>query len=254
MIELGKDVNIEDGAIINVKEGFIGDRSIIRSGARIEGTSVILGTESYLDYGAVIGGGSCFDDQARLKTGDWLHMGSNSQVNTARGVDIGHEVGIGIETKIFTHGAYLAIDDGFPVQWSPVKIGNNVWLPHAWVNPDVIIGNNVVVAAMSLINQNLPSGCIAGGIPAKVIKENVYPKIMEYDEVDKLVTKALLGTGGKVNNGVVYKGMTCFNITERIIDGPVTEDTEKIKNQLRRNGIRFRYTAKEGKYVSWLKY
>ncbi len=254
MLEYGKDVTVEDGVIINVKEGFIGDRSIIRSGARIEGTSIILGAESYLDHGAWIGGGSCFDSQAYLMAGDWLHMGWNSHLNTARGIDIGHELGLGVESKVFTHGAYLAIDDGFPVQWGSVKIGDCVWLPHAWVNPNVTIGNNVVVAAMSLVNKNLPSGCIAGGIPAKIIKEKAYPKIMEYEEVDKLITKALLGTGGKVNNGVVYKGKTCFNITERIIDGPVTEDTEKIKNQLRRNGIRFRYTAKEGKYVSWLKY
>lgn len=75
MLEYGKDVIIEDGANINVKDGFIGDRTIIRSGARIEGTKVILGTESYLDYGSWIGGGSCFDSQAYLVAGDWFHMG-----------------------------------------------------------------------------------------------------------------------------------------------------------------------------------
>ncbi|KKL86869.1 hypothetical protein LCGC14_1940390, partial [marine sediment metagenome] len=66
MLEYGKDVIIEEGAIINVKDGFIGDRTIIRAGARVEGNSVELGTESYLDYGAWIGGGSCFDSQAYL--------------------------------------------------------------------------------------------------------------------------------------------------------------------------------------------
>ena len=67
---IGKDVVIEDGAIIDVDFGSIGDRSIIRSGARIEGHKVIIGKESYLDYGAWIGGGSCQDKGAFLIAGD----------------------------------------------------------------------------------------------------------------------------------------------------------------------------------------
>ena len=255
MLEFGQKVLVEEGAVINVTEGFIGDRTIIRSGARVEGTSVILGTESYLDHGAWIGGGSCFDSQAYLMTGDWFHMGWNSQVNIARGVDVGHELGLGIESKVFTHGAYLALDDGFPVQWGPVKIGNNVWLPNAWINPNVKIGKNVVVAARSLVNADLPSGCLAGGVPAKVLKEKVYPKSLELSKVDELLKEALsvLNFNVGVRHGIVGIKNTFFIVSERVIEGSVTEETEAVKNQLRRNGIRFRYTAKEGKYVSWLK-
>jgi acetyltransferase-like isoleucine patch superfamily enzyme len=245
MFEFGKDVTIEQGVHINVREGFIGDRSIIRSGARIEGQRVVLGTESYLDHGALIGGGSCFDEVAFLEAGCWFHMGWDSQVNIARGVEVGDEVGLGIETKIFTHGAYLPIDCGFPVQWAGVRIGRRVWLPNAWVNPGVTIGNNVVVAARSLVNKDLPPGCFAGGIPAKVIKENEYPR--------RSAAWALLEIeDDKLRCGrQVLVGDTVFNISERTIIGPVTEESEKAKNQLRRNGIRFKYYAKDGEYVPW---
>lgn len=248
MLEIGEGVTIEPGAIITAENGRIGDRSIIRSGARIEGTHVEVGTESYLDYGAWIGGGSCRDKDAYIKAGCFLHMGWNSQINIARGVDIGDEVGIGIETKIFTHGAYLPIDCGFPIQWGPVKIGNRVWLPNAWINPGVTIGDDVVVSARSLVNRNLPSGCLASGIPAKVIKESAYPR-----ETVINLSEMLSGIDAITveNNSIIICDDTGFWVQARIIEGPANEKTEWIKNQLRRNGIRFKYYVKGGEYVSW---
>lgn len=245
----GRGVRIEAGAVFNVIGGHIGDRTIIRSGARVEGNSVVLGRESYLDHGAWIGGGSCFDEGAFLNAGDWLHMGWNSQVNIARGVEIGHEVGIGIETKIFTHGAYLPVDFGFPVQWAPVKIGNRVWLPNAWVNPGVTIGDNVVVAARSLVNSDLPGGCLAAGCPARVLKEDAYPSKSRLD----VAISQLRGITVKEmeRTTIVICGGTFFDIAGRTIEGPMTGATEAVRNQLRRNGIRFRYTPIGGKYVRW---
>ena len=235
MIEFGEDVVIEPGVHISVREGFIGDRTIIRSGARIEGNRVVLGTESYIDRGAWIGGGSCFDEEAFLEAGCWFHLGWNAQVNTARGVTVGDEAGMGIETKIFTHGAYLPIDAGFPAQWAPVKIGSRVWLPNAWVNPGVTIGDNVVVGARSLVNRDLPAGCFAAGIPVKIIDHARYPKpfVAEWASVE------------------MVGGQAVFNLTNRTIEGPVSEESEKMKNHLRRNGIRFKYYAKDGEYAPW---
>ena len=126
-----------------------------------------------MDRNSSIGGGSCFDTCAFLEAGDWLHMGVNSHLNIARGITIGHEFGCGIDTKIFTHGAYInSYELGAPVQWAGVEIGDNVWMPNAWVNPGVKIGSNVLVAARSLVNGLIPPNCMAGGTPARVIKEN----------------------------------------------------------------------------------
>lgn len=247
--EFGRNILIEAGAIFNVIGGFIGDRTIIRSGARVEGNSVVLGRESYLDHGAWIGGGSCFDEGAFLNAGDWLHMGWNSQINIARGVEIGHECGVGIETKILTHGSYPPVDFGFPVQWGKVKIGNRVWLPNAWVNPGVTIEDNVVVAAMSLVNRDLPAGCLAGGIPVKVLRENAYPKF-DRTAIDRMGIKGI-DIKHLPGTDIITCGETEFDIFERKIEGPVTPDTERVKNQLRRNGIRFPFTPKGGVYVHW---
>jgi len=263
--QIGDDCIIDETATIKVLHGRIGPRTIIRAGAIIEGYHVEIGAESYLDIRARIGGGSCWDNIAYLKAGDWLHMGVDSHINTARGVNIGHEVGIGVETKIFTHGAYLPVTEGFPMEWDGVRIGDRVWLPHAWVNPGVVIGSNVVVAAMSLVNKSLPDGCFAAGIPAKVIKENTYPTSNTETIRRAVVSAGVMANyiyedqlGGKAVN-IMSGDRTTFmtdernfiDIKNRIFTGPVTTFSGIFKNQLRRYGIRFRYYAKDGEYIPW---
>jgi acetyltransferase-like isoleucine patch superfamily enzyme len=255
---IGKDVKIAVTARINVSEYFeIGDRSGINEHVLIEGRYVKLGKECWLDEYAHIGGGSCHDYQSELIAGDFLHMGKFSHINTARKVNIGDECGVGIGTKIFTHGAYESAYDGFPVKFADVTIGNRVWLPNAWVNPGVTIGNNVVVSAMSLVNRDLPSGCLAGGVPVKVLKEDVYPHELTYTEYEALVMAISNDICVKLTcgNGVIIPAdnasTTIFDLKNRIIQGNSSEITEKLKNQLRRYGIRFKYYVNNGEYCPW---
>lgn len=61
-----------------------------------------------------------------------------------------------------------------------VTIGNDVWIGgNATILPGVTIGNNVVIAAGAVVTKNIPDNCVAGGVPAKVIKkiENNLEKI-----------------------------------------------------------------------------
>jgi len=257
---MGRDVKISGKARISVSEYLeIGDRSVIRDNVLIEGRHIEIGREAWIDEYAHIGGGSCFDYQSFLKVGDFLHMGKFSHINTARKVIIGDECGIGINTKIFCHGAYLSAYDGFPVQFADVEIGDRVWLPNAWVNPGVKIGNDVVVAAMSLVNRDLPSGCLAGGIPVKILKENAYPRELTQQEKQQLVANIakdvqmelkLEGNRIRLEHSDTRE-VTIFDLEEKIIEGVGNNRSEVVKNQLRRYGIRFKYFLKNGKYQPW---
>lgn len=271
MFVVHNDCDIHPTVKINVKEGHLGAGSIVREGVIIEGTRVCIGREAYIDRFSVIGGGSCFDPDAFLEAGDWLHMGWNSQVNTACGVKIGHEVGLGIETKLFTHGAYIdSYNLGAPVGWQSIEIGNNVWLPNAWVNPGVKIGDNVVVAARSLININLPSGSSCAGIPVRIIKENAFPRRLRTEEKEKLIDQIFHkvrlrfeSTSETKNYELHYSSkqdsIVCrygkreskFGLRDKVIDGYVTSLSRIMKDQLRRNGIRFRYGEDGGIWVNW---
>ena len=53
-----------------------------------------------------------------------------------------------------------------------VTVGDNVWIGgNSVICPGVHIGNNVVIGAGSVVTKDIPSGVIAAGNPAKVIRE-----------------------------------------------------------------------------------
>lgn len=262
MLKIHPDAMIADDVIIDAKDGEIGRGTIIESHASLKGSYIKIGQESWIGEYALIGGGSCFDSEAFLDAGDWLHLGPYAHINTARGVTLGDEVGIGWRSGIFTHGAYESALDGFPTEWGEVTIGNRVWLPHAWVNPNVHIGHDVVVSAMSLVNRDLPSGCLAGGIPVKILKENVYPSPPTPTGIEKLRQQILHKLSDFELDAKIYldegsliletdNDITIFKFMDRTINGKANTISEIVKEQLRRNGIRFRYAWYKGQYVSW---
>ncbi|MHA1942949.1 MAG: acyltransferase [Candidatus Thorarchaeota archaeon] len=253
---IGRDVEIHPDAKLLAKDLVIGDFTKIGKDVIIAGGRVEIGREAWITTGVLIGGGRA--EMGSLKTGDFLHLGKGSMVNTANEVTIGHEVGIGMEGKVFAHGAYLSEYDGFPYQDGPVHIGSNVWMPYAIVNPNVTIGDNVVVAAMSLINKDLPSGCLAGGIPVKILRENFYPREVTPEEkirvIDSIINEAnhfRLKPDRNESGTRINLEKTVFDIPNRKIEGPADKKTDKFKDLLRRHGIRFRFYSDGEEYRPW---
>lgn len=251
-VKMGKDVTI------NVSERLeIGPRSVIGDYAIIEGRDIKLGTEFWSDRYIQIGGGSCFEPESSLWIGDWGHMGRSSFINTAYPVAIGHEVGLGTGTKLYTHGAYLSLLEGFPVDFAPISIGSNVWIPGATILPGVTIGAYTVIGVGSVVNKSLPGGCLAAGVPARVIHENVYPKPIDPFNA-RIFLKGLIqriDPAGKyeTTHETIYLPVqgTLFHMKNKTISGPADKMTERLKNVLRRHGIRFKAYALEGEYVPW---
>jgi len=249
-------VQIHPTARINVTERLqIGAFTVIGENVEISGRDVEIGQEGWLDIGARIGGGSCFDRQSKFSAGDFLHMGQDAFVNTARPVLIGDEVGLGTRTAIYTHGAYLSALDGFPVTFASVHIGDRVWIPGAVINPGITIGSNVVIGVNSLVTKNLPDGCLAAGSPVKVIREDAYPApltSLAYDAFwmrfasDYDFNLRVLG-----GSGDVVLGETTFMPVDQVINGPTTDETERFRNQCRRYGIRFYARPVDGRYEVW---
>jgi hypothetical protein len=181
-------------------------------------------------------------------------MGRDTFINTARPVMIGDEVGLGTRTALYTHGAYLSALDGFPVAFAPINFGDRVWLPGATVNPGVTIGSDVVIGVGSVVTRDIPSGSLAAGVPATVIRANVFPAPLDAAASSAVLHSILdeAQVAGKVYlNGPLLVGTTTFHPAAKSIEGPATVDTELVRQQLRRHGIRFYSRPLDGAYRDW---
>lgn len=257
--EVADDVWVHRLARFEVDRFHAGKGTVINGHARVFGTEVRLGRECWIDEYATIGGGSAFDPVSYFRAGDWVALGNYSQVNTARGVICGDEVGFGIGTRVFTHGAYLSEWDGFPVDFASVTIGSNVWLPNAQVNPGVTIGDDVVFAAGAVVTRDIPSNSLAVGAPARVIGPMPSESRADADHrarvmailVDEVRMLAGVEPSADPVGGRLSVGGAIFSCDDRVITGEVTKASEAARNQLRRRGIRFRYEPVDGEYRPW---
>jgi lipopolysaccharide O-acetyltransferase len=125
---------------------------------------------------------------AFVKTGIIIRIGNGVQFNDYVHIAAIESVTIGnnvlIASKVFitdhNHGSYgksgqhsspMIAPAERPLFSAPVVIGDRVWLgENVSVLPGVRIGEGVVVAANSVVTQDLPSNTIAAGIPARIIK------------------------------------------------------------------------------------
>jgi acetyltransferase-like isoleucine patch superfamily enzyme len=111
-----------------------------------------------------------------VNTGAVLSLGSgyinsHASIDCFDAITIGHDVAIAKGVVIRdcdNHSIDGAIDH------APITIGNRVWIgTNVIVLKGVTIGDGAIIAAGAVVTRDIPAGCLAGGVPARVLKENV---------------------------------------------------------------------------------
>jgi acetyltransferase-like isoleucine patch superfamily enzyme len=111
-----------------------------------------------------------------LRLGRRCEFGAGSWVSTgAQGITLGDNVVCGPLVVISgnnyvfdTLGAHVS-DQGATSKG--VRIGNNVWIgAHCTILDGSVLGDDVVVAAHSLVNRTFPAGAVVRGNPAEVFR------------------------------------------------------------------------------------
>lgn len=92
-------------------------------------------------------------------------------------IRLGNNINISSGVRFVTHDAIHRVyntlyagEQKIPEMAQCIEIGDNVFIGvNCTILGNVKIGNNIIVSANSLVNKDLPSGGIYGGVPAKRI-------------------------------------------------------------------------------------
>jgi maltose O-acetyltransferase len=110
--------------------------------------------------------------EARLTIENNAYINFGTEISLVREVFIGAYSLIGIDCLIYDTDWHSldGLDREVPV--APTRIGRGVWLgARVIVMKGVTIGDNTVVAANSVVTNDLPNNVLAGGSPARVIRD-----------------------------------------------------------------------------------
>ncbi|MBK9120763.1 MAG: acyltransferase [Phycisphaerales bacterium] len=109
-----------------------------------------------------------------LSFGSHVYLGPGSWLHCAGGVTLEDEVQLAPYVVLITGNHRLA-NGSYRYgkgQRAPIRIGRGSWLAaHVTVTAGVSVGRGTLVAANAVVTKDLPDFVIAGGVPARVIKE-----------------------------------------------------------------------------------
>jgi len=257
-IDIADKVIFKDNIAIDCKGAVkIGHHSIIGANSRVRCNNLTIGQWLYACEGLEIGAGGCNNKESDVHIGDYVGIFERVLINPNSPVVIGDNCGIGREVQIWTHGAWLDPLSGFPSDFGPVLIGNNVWLPARTIMlPNSSIGDDCVIGINSIINKRIPSGSFAAGCPVKIIRENAFPRQLSDEEIVAIVNRiltdwrcliefkkpGLIYSLEVLNSGLVRLTTegdeTIFDCRMKKIAGAKTEYSEDLRDYLRRRGIK----------------
>ena len=107
-----------------------------------------------------------------------IHIGKNVFINTCchfqdqGGIFIGDGVLIGHNVTLATLDHGFAPEDRGTTYPAPIILEKNVWIgANVTIVSGVRIGENAIIAAGAVVTKDIPANVVAGGIPARILKE-----------------------------------------------------------------------------------
>jgi acetyltransferase-like isoleucine patch superfamily enzyme len=220
---IGKGVRFSFGGVVVGKSVVLGDHVEIGLLAVVMGRDITIGRHSSVGTMSYV---ACerieIGEDARIREQVYVGgpqlpesafvLGSRTIVlqfafiNPTKPVVIGDDTGIGGHCLIFTHGAWLNVLDGYPVNYEPVTLGKSVWLPwRVFLMPGTTIGDGSVIGANSLVSGTIPPNSLAVGSPAKVVRSAPdFPRKVSETERAALIDEML----SEFDRYLTYEGAT----------------------------------------------
>lgn len=139
----------------------VGERTVFINSANISvGEDCLIQDRVYFRAGL----------DGHIRIGNGAAVNSYVQMYGHGGIDIGDKAQVGPNTVITTTGHdYLSTD--LDSNYAGIKIGERAWIgANCTVLPGVSIGDHAVIGAGAVVAGDIPSNCVALGVPARVIR------------------------------------------------------------------------------------
>lgn len=102
-----------------------------------------------------------------------LYVSPGSYIFCKKSIDIGYECLVGCDVIINDSDGHI-VNGNVDRESLPIIKEDHVWIgARSIILKGVRIGKGAIVAAGSVVTKDVPAGCMVGGSPAKVIRENV---------------------------------------------------------------------------------
>lgn len=167
--------------LLNRQQVDVGAWSVLEDFCLIQGRSlhgVRIGERVSVGRGALIRPTGIYGRKAvgGLVVGNDSNIGIGAYIGCSDLVEIGEKVLMGPGVRIFSEW-HDTTDASAPsvkeqgVGSAPVRIHDGAWIASGvTILPGVTVGKGAVVAAGAVVNEDVPSGALVGGIPARVIR------------------------------------------------------------------------------------
>ena len=165
--------------------GHMGEHSSITYPCKLKGGGqmhISIGDFTSIQSHGILGcwinyGDQCFNPSVTI--GNHCHIGEYNHITACNKITIGDNLLTGRFVYIGdnSHGG-LSVEEASTPPASRVlkskgeiKIGNNVWIgDKVTILGGVAIGENVIIAANSVVTKSIPNNCIAAGSPARIVR------------------------------------------------------------------------------------
>lgn len=168
-------ISIDESAIIIV-DGYCNFNISWWNIEKVRGGELIVGKNAKFEvkknFNFYEGCSVIVTDNAELEVGSG-YINMDSKIRCRNKITIGNNVVISENVHIRDSDTHQILD-GKHDPTAPVVIGNHVWIgANATILKGVTIGEGAIVAAGAVVNKDVPPKALVGGVPAKIIKENV---------------------------------------------------------------------------------
>ena len=155
---IDKTALISPSAMINPRVGEIniGKKSMVCSGAIVQGNVTIGENCTVQPYGLIVGYGSKTDKQGSITIGNNVRIAAHAMIIGAN--------------HVFADRDELICKQG--MDRKSIVIEDDVWIAgRVNILCGVTIGKGSVIAAGAVVTKDVPPYSVVGGVPAKILKE-----------------------------------------------------------------------------------